>query len=99
MYARWVVLMLKPGADVTIGSLVTQFTPLYRAQPGFASVTFVGDEATGECGSLSVWASREAAEAAGAALLPQLQQVVAGLLIGPPTSRFYAVYEAGPAHD
>lgn len=99
MYARWVVLTLKSESRVTIGALVAQFTPLYRAQPGFESVTFVGDEATGECGSLSLWASREAAEAGSAALLPQLQQVVAGLLVGLPVSRFYAVYDADPAHN
>ncbi|GAI34457.1 unnamed protein product, partial [marine sediment metagenome] len=43
--------------------------------------------------SLSVWESKEDAEAAGAVIAPQLEQAVSGIVKGPPTRRFFEVYE------
>jgi len=48
---------------------------------------------TGEYGSLSLWESKEDAEAAAAVMGPKMEQVVSGIAKAPPTRRFYEVYE------
>jgi heme-degrading monooxygenase HmoA len=77
--------------------LVARFDPVFRAQKGFRSVTFfAADEAAGEYASFSVWETREDAEAANAAMMPQLRQAVgeAGVQMqGPPIQRFGEVYQ------
>ena len=60
---------------------------------GFKRVTFFGDETVGEYGSLSLWESKEDAEAAAAVIGPKLQQAVSGIAKEPPTRRFFEVYE------
>ena len=77
--------------------LADQFAPLFRAQKGFKSVTFFeADAAAGEYGSFSLWDTREDAEAADAALRPQLRQAVSGLglqMQGTPIRRIGEAYE------
>ena len=60
---------------------------------GFKGVTFFGDVTTGEYGSLSLWESKEDAEAAAAVMGPKVEQAVSGIAKAPPTRRFYEVYE------
>lgn len=84
MYARLVIFKVGLGKRSTIEKLVGEFDPLYRAQKGFRHVFVIGDDATGEYGSFSVWESKEDAEAANAVIAPQLQQALTGLLQGLP---------------
>lgn len=88
MYARLVIFEVGPGKRSTIEKLVDEFDPLYRAQKGFRHMFVIGDEATGEYGSFSVWESKEDAKAANAVSAPQLQQAFTGLLQGPPNRWF-----------
>jgi hypothetical protein len=53
----------------------------------------VGDEASGEYGSFSVWESKEDADAANAVIAPRLQQALAEVLQGPPDRWFFEVLE------
>ena len=93
MYAQLSMLTLGPGMRSTAEKLADQFAPALRALKGFKRVTFLGDETVGEYASLSVWESKEDAEAAGAVIGPQLEQAVSGIVKGPPTRRFFEVYE------
>ena len=83
MYARLVIFKVGPGNRSTIEKLVEEFDPLYQAQKGFRHVFIIGDDATGEYGSFSVWESEEDAEAANAVTAPRLQQALAVLRQGP----------------
>ena len=93
MYAQLVMLSLGPGTRSTAEKLADQFAPALRTLKGFKRVTFLGDETVGEYGSLSLWESKEDAEAAGAVIGPQLEQAVSGIAKAPPTRRFFEVYE------
>ncbi len=93
MYSRLVTFRVGPGKRSTIEELVDEFDPLYRAQKGFRHLFVIGDDATGEYGSFSVWETKEDAEAANAVIAPRLQQALTGLLEGPPDRRYYEVLE------
>ncbi len=93
MYARLVIFKVGPGNRSTIEKLVDEFDPLYRAQKGFRHVFIIGDDASSEYGSFSVWESQEDAEAANAVIAPRLQQALTNLLQGPPDRWFFEVLE------
>jgi heme-degrading monooxygenase HmoA len=93
MYSRLVIFRFGPGKRSTIEELVDEFDPLYRAQKGFRHLFVIGDDATGEYGSFSVWETKEDAEAANAVIAPRLQQALTGLLEGPPDRWFFEVLE------
>ena len=93
MYARLVLFTLGPGTRSTAEKLADQFAPALRAQKGFKTVTFIGDDAVGEYGGLSLWESKEDAEAAAAALDSRLEQALTDIVKGPPTRRLFEVYE------
>ena len=93
MYAQLVMLTLGPGARSTAEKMADQFGPALRVMQGFKTVTFFGDETTGEYGSLTLWETKEDAEAAAAVMRPKLEQAVSGIAKAPPTRRFFEVYE------
>lgn len=93
MYASLSVVKLGPGMRSAAEKMADQFAPALRALKGFKRVTFFGDETVGEYGSLSLWESKEDAEAAAAVIGPKLQQAVSGMAKEPPTRRFFEVYE------
>jgi hypothetical protein len=74
--------------------LVDQFDPALRARKGFKSVTFFADDTDGTYGAFVLWETKEDGEAAIAALEPQLQQALSGIVKGPPTLRLFEVVEA-----
>jgi quinol monooxygenase YgiN len=97
MYVRLNMFSVGSGQRAEFERLADQFAPIFRAQKGFKSVTFFeADAATGEYGSFSIWDTREDAEAADAALMPQLRQAVSGLGVqmqGTPIRRIGEAYE------
>jgi heme-degrading monooxygenase HmoA len=93
MYASLVMLTLGPGKRSTGEKLADQFAPALKTLKGFKRVTFLGDDAVGEYGSLSLWESKEDLEAAAAVLGPKLEQAVSGIAKSPPTRQFFEVYE------
>jgi heme-degrading monooxygenase HmoA len=97
MYIRLNMFSVGSGKRSEVEKLADRFAPIFRAQRGFKSVTFFeADAAAGEVGSLSIWDTREEAETADAALMPQLQQAMggAGLQVrGTPIRRIGEVIE------
>ena len=93
MYAQLVMLTLGPGTRSTGEKLADQFAPALRTLKGFKGVTFIGDDTTGEYGSLTLWETKEDVEAAAAVLQPKMEQAVSGIVKAPPTRQFFEVYE------
>jgi heme-degrading monooxygenase HmoA len=94
MYAQLVMLTIGPGMRSTGEKLAEQFEPVLKSLRGFKGVTFFGNVEVGEYGSLSIWESKEDAEAAAAAMGPRLEQAVSGVVKEQPTRRFFEVYES-----
>jgi heme-degrading monooxygenase HmoA len=92
MYARLVVFSAKPGTRIKAEELADQAASIYRALKGFKSTMFISDEAVGEYVALSQWESKEDAKAAGVALAP-VQQALSNIVTGPPSTRFFEVYQ------
>ena len=94
MYAQLSMITLGPGMRSAGEKLADQFAPALKTLKGFKGVTFFGDETTGEYGSLTLWETKEDAEAAAAVTGPKLEQAVSGIAKAPPTRRFFEVYES-----
>jgi heme-degrading monooxygenase HmoA len=97
MYIRLNMFSVGSGQRAEFERLADRFAPIFRAQKGFKSVTFFeADATTGEYGSFSLWDTREDAEAADTALMPQLRQAVGGAglqMQGTPIRRIGEAYE------
>ena len=93
MYAHLVIFVLGPGMGSTAEKLADQFAPAYRTVKGFKSITFLGDDTTGEYGSLSLWESKEDLEAFRKVAGSQLEKALSGIVKGPPSIRLFEVYE------
>jgi len=93
MYALLTMFTLGPGMRSTAEKLLEQFAPAIRSMKGFKSATFVGDDATGEYGALSLWETKEDAEASLAATGPELEKALSGIVKGPPKRGVYEVWQ------
>jgi heme-degrading monooxygenase HmoA len=97
MYVRLNMFSVGSGKRSEFERLADRFAPIFKVQKGFKSVTFFeADAAAGEYGSFSIWETREDAEAADAALMPQLQQALGGAAMqmrGTPIRRIGEGYE------
>jgi heme-degrading monooxygenase HmoA len=91
MYARFSVVSLGPGMRSKMEDLADHLEPVFRARPGFRSVSFLMDEAAGDYGSFSLWETREDAETASAAISPRVAELFQGML----TPWVFEVYEPG----
>ena len=86
-------LTITPGNRPAAEQIADQGAPAVAGQPGFESVMFYLDEERSEYGAISVWASREAAEQADAALTPQFAQAFGDLMQGSIETHIYEIYE------
>ena len=93
MYATWVMLNMGPGMREKVEKMVTQFAALHEAQKGFISQTFLGDEEAGKYACLAVWESKKAVDDEMAAITPQLQKAITGIVKEEPTIQIFEVYE------
>ena len=92
MFARSVRYNLRAGSRSTVETYVNELAPLYSGRPGFCSLTSMVEGALAEFVVLSVWETREDAEAAGA-VRPDALQWLDRALLGPPVVRIYEVIE------
>ena len=93
MYVTLLTLTLGPGMRSAGEKLADQFAPALRAMKGFKTVTYFGDDTTGEYGSFTLWETKEDAEAAAAVMRPKLEQALSGIAKATQTRRFFEVYE------
>ena len=69
------------------------FARRYRNLRGFKSVTYLVSDRGSEFVVLSLWESREDAEAGGLVIQPQAYEVLVSFVKGPPTTHYLEVYE------
>ncbi len=95
MFARLLLFRLEPGSRSTAQELATAFDGMLKARKGFRDVTFLADDDSGEYGALTVYESKEDAQAAFDALFPGLQQALSGIAKEPPRETFFEVMAPG----
>jgi len=93
MYAHFVLFTVGQGKRAIAESIADKFAPVYASVANCKGVTFLGDDAVGEYGSLSLWESKEALEAYREKIGPELEAALKGLVTCPPTIRAFEVYE------
>lgn len=94
MYAELVMIKLGPEMRTMAERVADQLAPTYMAMKGFKGVVFIGDAEAGEYGSLSLWESREDAEALHGKMKGRLARLVGRVpKVGPDTRRIFEVYE------
>jgi len=92
MYAMWTLFTLGPGMRGMADQMGDVWIPILRAMPGFAGGTFIRNNDAGEYGALTVWDTRDAAEAAFAQSEPQFQEQVVRIAQGPVTRTIFEVW-------
>lgn len=95
MHAILTLFTLGPGMREIADKTGEQMAPVLAGLKGFKSITMFGDYETGEYGGLSVWETKEDAEAAIAATGPKMQEALGDMLKGPPTQQVFEVFEPG----
>ena len=93
MFARLYQFSVDPARMDDVERLADVADGIIRKQKGFKSITFYADRETGECGSFSLWETREDLDAFIAAEFPELKGPAAGLFKGPSKSTVVEVYE------
>ena len=93
MFARLFQFTVDPAQWDAVERLADASHEAMRTSKGFHSVTFHGDRETGECGSFSIWKTREDLEAFVTASTPRMQEAAAGLFKGPPKTATMDVYQ------
>jgi heme-degrading monooxygenase HmoA len=94
MYVALTTFVLGPGSREVSDKMGVQFGAMLKSMKGFESMTMFGDNDTGEYGGLSIWATKEDAEAALANTEEPMKQAVGSLLKGPPVRKVYELWEA-----
>ena len=93
MYARFSLFTLGPGMRSKAEEIVGEIIPKIKAQKGFKSINFLGEDETGEYGAFILWETKENGEAAKEALFPILQSKLTGIAKGLPILKLFEVIE------
>jgi hypothetical protein len=93
MHAALVLFTLGPGTREVVDKAGEQFGGMLQAMKGFKGMTMLADYEAGDYGGLTLWETKEGAEAALAATQPVMKESLGPLLKGPPVARSYLVWE------
>ncbi len=93
MYARLVLYTLGQGMHSAAQKIIEEMSPRVKARKGFKGLYFFGDDETGEYGALSLYETKEDAEASKEALFPIFQNALSGISKSPPSIRLFKVLE------
>jgi heme-degrading monooxygenase HmoA len=94
MYVLLTMFTLGPGTKEVADKMGEQFMGMLQGMKGFQSMTMFGDDDTGEYGGLSIWATKEDAEAALAGTEQPMKEAVGNMLKGPPVRKVFELWEA-----
>jgi heme-degrading monooxygenase HmoA len=92
-YAALVVFTLGPGTREIADKAGEQFGGMLQAMKGFKGMTMLADYDAGEYAGMTLWETKEDAEAALAATQPVMKESLGALMKGPPTGKLYQVWE------
>jgi hypothetical protein len=76
MIARLYLFPFGAHERAKLEAAVNHIAPRYREFPQFVQVSFFMDDAAGVCGTLSLWETRAAAEAATATMAEELTRLI-----------------------
>ena len=93
MYAQLLTFKLGPNMRPAAEQMADQSFLGYKSMKGFKSVTYLGEDESGEYVALSIWESKEAVEAAAAILSPKTEEVLANIVKEKTVRKIYEVYE------
>ncbi|MFC1910449.1 hypothetical protein ACFLXC_04075 [Chloroflexota bacterium] len=93
MYAQLLMFTLGVGMRATAEKIADEFTVVHKPLKGFKSAIYLGDEASGEYGSLTIWETPEDIKTASNILQPKLKESLSGIAKGAPTVRIFEIYE------
>jgi len=92
MYVLLTTMDLGAGTEDLQLKLGEQFSSILRGLKGFKSLTMFRDEATGKCGGLSLWETRDDARAALSSTGAELRDALTGVVKQPPVREVYEVW-------
>ena len=93
MYTRISLARLKAGTSDDWRRMVDGYDRQIRQWPGFVSATYYCDDEAGVAGSLTIWVSKDAAEAAAARIDDKTHEIMAAMYLGTPIVHLLQVYE------
>ena len=93
MYVQLVMFPLGNGMRVQAEKMADEFAQAHKPLKGFKNAIFLGDDANGEYGSLTIWETLDDLKSASDILRPKLTEALSGVSKGPPTTRVFEVYE------
>ena len=93
MYVATTTFTMPPGSRPEMEALADRMLVGMRQMPGFVSISFVIDEEANEYGGFALWETKENAKAAMEQTGSQLDEALAGKVIGPLRRTLYEVYE------
>jgi heme-degrading monooxygenase HmoA len=94
MYVLLTLFTLGPGTKEMADQMGEQFTAMLKSMKGFQSMTMFGDDDTGEYGGISIWATKEDADAVMAATEGPMKEALADRVKAPPVRKLYQVWES-----
>jgi len=92
MHALLTTMDLGAGTLALQEKLGQHFSSILQGLDGFKSLTMFRDPATGHCGGLSLWESRDKAQAALSVTGATLRDALAGVVKRPPVREVYEVW-------
>ena len=93
-FARMVRIHSTPDQRSAIEKLADNAYAISKDHPGFVSATYMINDAETEYASLTLWDSRENAEAAGAAIREKHGEVMMQVSASPPDIEVFEIYQA-----
>lgn len=92
MHILFTMFTLGPGTQEFGDKLGENFSSALKGLKGFKRLTMFRNDDTGECGGLSIWQSKEDAEAALAITGSKLKDALSGVAKGEPKRGVYDVW-------
>ncbi len=93
MYAQLFLVTIGTGMRDKAEKMADEFNLAHKTLKGFKSAIFLGDDTSGEYGSLTIWETPEDIKSAMDILRPNLEKTLSGIAKGAPTRRVFEVYE------
>lgn len=93
MYVLFTMFTLGPDTQEIADKLGEKFSSMLTGLKGFKGLTMFCDDETGENGGLSLWESKEDAEAALATTGSELKESLSGVVKGEPKRGVYEVWK------
>lgn len=92
MYARHILFKSSPEKRKAIEAMADDIYAFTKSLNGFVSATYLISEDESEYGSVTLWSSKEDAEAAAAAILEEFKETMEKVMDGPPEVTVFQVY-------